>query len=543
MQQATFTSPTVPSAVATARANSLHPSIRKALHHLDSRLEDELARYRRHREGLSVQPSSVISLQAPTPQRSQQRRLDLATFAPVGHHAANVRQTNVTPTDKRGAAAELEFPSSNSEGSPSAQHSDPVSLRSGSLEAVSTSLPPEGFQSESIALQENLVESSDLDPSLSAPDDYLASSEALLRSLAEEEAREAATPDVVQHLMTPLGIGSMILMLVGSTMFGYLIMNPGSLGSIAEGIKQLASRATAPNASSSSDSSSPNDTTADNGLPAGSPVLGAQEFFDPSLDNLMALPDRGNLPLLSADKSTLSNPSALTSNPNQVVSGSKVPTNILGLSPSPSPLGNMTIGGSNPSSSSGSLGQSNPSSSTSSGLFGQNSERNISTSSIATLPTPSLRRPSTPSYSAPRYSAPSYRSGDSSNRPTSYYNPEPPATTPLPPAPQILPTSLPTVNVPPPVAPSQSAGFPNASDRSTAASESPSSSGSNYKVVVPYDNDRTLDQIQQIDSGAYFKNSESGAVIQTSGSYSSEAEAAAKVQELKQQGIPAEVQK
>ena len=63
-----------------------------------------------------------------------------------------------------------------------------------------------------------------------------------------------------------------------------------------------------------------------------------------------------------------------------------------------------------------------------------------------------------------------------------------------------------------------------------------------YHVDTPYDNDRTYDKIQQSNSGAEFVNTPEGGFIR-SGSYRSEAEAKAKVEELQNQGIPAEVRK
>jgi hypothetical protein len=514
---------TVPSSSrsSSAQVSTLHSSIRKALGNIDSRLEDELARYRRHRAGLSVQPSSVKAVQSPAQPRTN-RRVDLASFAPIGSAQNAHASTGFPPSQATSLNPAQLDADTDAWSTPSSQidPSDPT-VQSAALQITETQYGSE-TKSEHGAIASAVAEE-ELDPSALIPDDYLASSEALLRSLAEEEARTATETNPIGHLMNPLGVGSMILMLLGSTMFGYLIMNPGSLGSIAEGLKQGMSRLTSAPSSSGGEVATQAPPIG-NGLPAGSPVLDAQEFFNPSLDNLMALPGQAPSPLLSL---TPSKPGA--KGKNGTTASTSVPTNILGLSPTPSPLGSMTIGGSPSSNSNGNPAQdSNLGQVNGGGLFGNggNSGGTNQPSAIATLPTTPLRRPSFPTY-RPAAPAPSV------SRPANY-SPEPPATTPLPPAPPILPTSLPTVNV----VPSNTNSTPAPSDAAPQAA-----GGSGYKVVVPYDNDRTLDQVQQVDSGAYFKNGDGGAVIQTSGSYGSEAEASAKVQELQQQGIQAEVQK
>jgi cell division septation protein DedD len=61
-------------------------------------------------------------------------------------------------------------------------------------------------------------------------DDYLESSEALLRSLAEEPPKEQKRPNRNDSLLSPLGIGSMLLLLVASLIFGYQVLKFGEYG-------------------------------------------------------------------------------------------------------------------------------------------------------------------------------------------------------------------------------------------------------------------------------------------------------------------------
>jgi hypothetical protein len=62
------------------------------------------------------------------------------------------------------------------------------------------------------------------------PDDYLESSEALLRSLAEESQPPFKKPkENNDSLLSPLSIGSMLLLLVSSITFGYILFNFNNL--------------------------------------------------------------------------------------------------------------------------------------------------------------------------------------------------------------------------------------------------------------------------------------------------------------------------
>ncbi len=63
------------------------------------------------------------------------------------------------------------------------------------------------------------------------PNDYLESSEALLRSLTEEPLLEQKRPNRNDSLLSPLGIGSMLLLLFASLIFGYQVLKFGEYGS------------------------------------------------------------------------------------------------------------------------------------------------------------------------------------------------------------------------------------------------------------------------------------------------------------------------
>jgi hypothetical protein len=83
--------------------------------------------------------------------------------------------------------------------------------------------------------QENITETDKTaDDNRTPPDDYLESSEALLRSLTEEEPKDKKpTTHSNDSLLSPLGIGSMLLLLLASLTLGYVAFNPNSLANLS----------------------------------------------------------------------------------------------------------------------------------------------------------------------------------------------------------------------------------------------------------------------------------------------------------------------
>jgi hypothetical protein len=113
------------------------------------------------------------------------------------------------------------------------------------------------------------------------PDEYLQSSEALRKNLDDDEfVQSTATPN--NKLMTPLGIGSMLLLLVGAATLGYVAMNPATISHLA-GNKQ---------------SENASITAAGGGLNAGgipnTPNLAEQEFVELNLRTLSTVNPRGS---------------------------------------------------------------------------------------------------------------------------------------------------------------------------------------------------------------------------------------------------------
>ncbi|MFB2938942.1 SPOR domain-containing protein [Aerosakkonemataceae cyanobacterium BLCC-F154] len=112
------------------------------------------------------------------------------------------------------------------------------------------------------------------------PDEYLESSEALLNNLEEDEFVEpTASPN--NKLMTPLGIGSMLLLLVAAAVLGFVAMNPATISHLAGNKQSESSRVAAGGGKNAG------------GIP-NSPNLAEQEFVDLNLETLATVNPRGS---------------------------------------------------------------------------------------------------------------------------------------------------------------------------------------------------------------------------------------------------------
>ncbi len=442
----------------------LHPRVKQALAYLDCYLEDELLRYRRAKSGSQMVPSSARAM------RSDDRA------------KATPELTQFVPIDS--------LPKPSADGWVDEESQSATPLAADVLAGLAV-IPEDGEASEDAYSLDDLMNHSGmemLDDSLSgrlhqgydSPDDYLESSEELLRSLAQEEANVEHERSSLESLLTPFGIGSMMLMLMGSGMFGYLVMNPSTFTALGSGLSRMVSGFRGGNSAPAAP------------VVAVAPVQGggevpkdSSEFMDLSLKSLVVMGTQGKgtaalrLPAAIAPK---------TNAPGSIAGQPGMPTVVvpgqIGAPGTVAPAGTAIVGGGTP-------------------------QTNAAPSNVAAQPAakpkPSLYRPAQPqkTYSAPARSA----------------APQPVRTVELPPSPST-PTSIPPVETVP----------------------VPATGG--YRVEIPYTGDTDLERAQKSDSGAYFKNGENGAVIQMGETYSSREAAEAKVQQLKQQGFDGvEVQK
>lgn len=392
-----------------------HPVLSTALSTLDIQLEEELARYRRAKAG-GNRPGRSSNRTAAKP-------LDLIS---VSAHSSPA--TNPAPS---APAAEMM-----------------VATAASNLAAP---------------VEANLLHSPAGDPELNLTeqdvelDDYLASSEELLRSLSEEEAKVQVERGFMRSLVTPLGVGSMLLLLLSSAMFGYVVTNPTSLTNLFADRTNVAQPVTEPGAIAPSAADAPQ------------PNLANKEFKDLNL------------------------------NPTGTLKPGSATRSIGGTASSPSPQKPGVP----------------------------------SSASAAAKPTAEANAQNSPQ-------------GNPQGNPQDTQNPSPAPAAPRlaeqPAAPEPVPqpygrsTEPDRDTTPAPPRPTREAPAPQPEVASQAADEY------RFKVVAPYSGDSSLAEAKKAVPDAFLTNSAGRAENQL-GAHSSAADAEAQVQELRRQGIQAEVQK
>ncbi|MBD2614675.1 hypothetical protein H6G94_25945 [Nostoc punctiforme FACHB-252] len=233
----------------------LKPALAAALASLEVPLDRELARYRRTRTGsVSSNQSRVGSYINSQPQQFTavstalgttgisvaETKIDVPPLPPVSvpvnpqiTPASSVVKIDESPIPAPpNPLVESEPVTVNTEIQGNVNHVQP-SLDSGKKQ-TELPPPPPNFSTSIVPTvvkdtkDENLVQPDD---GLKQPDDYLESSEALLRSLTEEQpqTKKPNTNNYGDSLLSPLGIGSMLLLLVASLTLGYVVFNPKSL--------------------------------------------------------------------------------------------------------------------------------------------------------------------------------------------------------------------------------------------------------------------------------------------------------------------------
>ncbi|MBN3873890.1 hypothetical protein [Nostoc sp. JL33] len=233
----------------SSKTPGLKPALAAALASLEVPLDQELARYRRTRTGLasSIQPRVRSYMNSQT-----QPFAAMTTTSGTTHSSVTQIKTNVPPASApmndhqtpAPATAKIDVPPTsvavNAENNPAPATANTEELNNLNLTSRSDSAktqtqlppPPPNFTSSIVPVvvkdskSENLLQS---DHTPKQPDDFLESSEALLRSLKEEQPETKKPSNYNDSLLSPLGIGSMLLLLVASLTLGYVVFNPKSL--------------------------------------------------------------------------------------------------------------------------------------------------------------------------------------------------------------------------------------------------------------------------------------------------------------------------
>jgi hypothetical protein len=262
--------PLINSGAQSSKTIGLKPPLAAALASLEVQLDQELARYRRTRIGYrtpsqprasistssKLQPFTVMSATgSKTKSLAQEnlqetfRKYGLATGkthtpSPLLPQKSILPETKINPPkppvqiQNQVSASDTifdallppEISQPHTSASSKTEHlqSHVDSIPSNSAEAQ-ISPPSNGIvvrtqiQEPSQSQRENIPNSQE--NTTKKPNDYLKSSEALLKSLVEDEPKTQAQSNSNNTLLSPLGIGSMLLLLLGSLTLGYIIFN------------------------------------------------------------------------------------------------------------------------------------------------------------------------------------------------------------------------------------------------------------------------------------------------------------------------------
>ncbi|WP_196358081.1 SPOR domain-containing protein [Nodosilinea nodulosa] len=320
-----------------------------------------------------------------------------------------------------------------------------------------------------------------------APEDYLESTEALLGSLPHrpQPRQEEYPPSLLRQLTTPLGMGAFLLLLVGSASLGYVITSPQALSHLTDNaIARRLRGEPAPDSAAAGDGAKAGSQAEADFKPLG-PDLSEKEFTSLDLSHISTLPSANTPPVTQ-------------SLPVQTQPGEPL-----------SPGGDRTAAALPPVARPGVL------------------------TPAGARPNPAVLRAEI--VAAPRAATPTQ---PSAVRPT----PSAPATPP--PALRIAP---PAANAQPPqplardrVPASAAPAAPAAVAPPAPLTQAPPAANPSYYVVTDYTGASSLESARGVVGDAYVRNFSNGARIQM-GAFSQESSARNLVNQLQNQGIPAQV--
>ncbi len=291
------TSPTTPSH-SSSTEETLHPLVKAALANLDVQLESELSRYRRQRIAhkalkMAAQQRTAKPIAPQVGQRATSSSAELRPLSP-----SHLTSAPVLSVAASGASSQL---------SGFVQPSGDTTAVSG-VDDLPAPYPENVSRVDNPAVVK-------VGMSTPASEEYLESSEALLRSLVSEEAKVRAERGGIEQLLTPVGLGSLLMLLLSSALFGYVVMNPTSLReAIARLTQPLPETTTAP-------------TISQPGSAVPQPNLAEQEFRRLDLGSLATLKeDGGETPLPTTSPTALGTPVTAPTSESSRTAGVTVPT-------------------------------------------------------------------------------------------------------------------------------------------------------------------------------------------------------------------------
>jgi hypothetical protein len=221
------------SGVQSSKTPGLKPVLAAALASLEVQLDQELTRYRRTRLAAYRtlnQPRMRASMSNQAQKLAAAATVVTTQPSPIAESVNEISSPQVSSIIQSTPVADIheELPKPVKENVPR-QHTLQISSRSATDEKPA--LPtPNSANIVPAAIAENKREDI-VKPQATPkpPEDYLESSEALLRSLAQEPPQTTKTRTSGDSLLSPIGIGSMLLLLLSSLTLGYVMFNPKNL--------------------------------------------------------------------------------------------------------------------------------------------------------------------------------------------------------------------------------------------------------------------------------------------------------------------------
>lgn len=210
--------PLMESGTRSPKTPGLKPALAAALGSLEVHLDQELARYRRSRMGVRANSQPSVQSYVISPPEAKAKTPTINYPQPPIIEVFNYTTPVSVPEPPATPSIAPETPTPALEPVPTESHTQ-IPLP---LPKVSSSLVPSPHQTDQ---HDKLL----ADDTPSQPNDYLESSEALLRSLTDEQPEENSANHPNDSLLSPLGIGSILLLILASLMLGYVVLNPQSL--------------------------------------------------------------------------------------------------------------------------------------------------------------------------------------------------------------------------------------------------------------------------------------------------------------------------
>jgi hypothetical protein len=271
-----------------APASESNLRLQRAVESLNLNLDDELHRYRQARSGQTTPAPARLQL------RTQRKPIDLITVK----SATAAATTAAAPPPPNARLQEI----------------------------LGQAAAPSGqvYPPQATVHQVRMSHGGTLTTYRPAPEDYLESTEALLGSLPTAGRRRSEpeyAPSLMRQLTTPLGMGALLLLLVSSAGFGYLVTSPQAIQHLTDNaITRRLKGDPTPADDAESVALDNLGSQAESGFKPLGPDLSEKEFASLDLNNISTLPS-ANSPTSSAGAAALPETTSPT-----MVGGQPLPT-------------------------------------------------------------------------------------------------------------------------------------------------------------------------------------------------------------------------